>query len=862
MFYFSRSFIAGNGILFPKILPTRRPRKRRASVGIFSGALLSSNFRRKRFGGSERGGSERRLRDYRLGAPSPRQEACIYKEKHRKNVAGTRIFMQARRLGVLLFLLVNLYAQNKKVGVVLSGGGARGMAHIGVLKALEEHKIPVHYITGTSAGSLVGAFYAAGFSPDEMAQIALQNPKQWFSTGLSITEQNYFVKSRDITFFSLPINFKKSVSVFPDYFISDFKINFGLNRYLALPSLSAGMNFDSLFVPYRAVAADIFAEKAVVLGEGSLPFAVRASISVPLFFFPVSNDKYSFLMDGGIYDNFPVKPMQQEFSPDFIIGASVGSEPMKREDFEEKRLFFSQLLQHLVDKYSWEKLPDENSFYIQPDLGDMSSMDFSSEAVLFAIQKGYEATASCIEDLKILIGYEEDSLELVERRKRFREKIPALHIEKVTFYGLTKTEEQYIRLLFGKKEIIDWKDFYKRYFYIKQAGNFSIIFPEIHPLTDSTQELRLHIRKNAPLFMGLGLTLFSPVEHQLQVKLAYKGLSALGISGDLDLRRGSFQDYFGTNFSYRLPVKVPLFVNLGGYAYRETYLREVNLEHTFSPYSKSSLNFSHRRLYWDIRVLTHRYGEIKAGVYSTSSLVAAPVFSTNLDSLDWNYLLGSGFYFGISHNSLNSRQYATSGNYFSFNYYYIKGEEFFKPYNLREAILLENKEGSYAHLRLENYPIRIGGLIIGNEIEAGAMLLPTFRSEQASYLLTPKFMATYGSNLFYQPQFHSKFFAGIKPKLVIEFNSKFQLRSQIFGFYSLHSFERQGNRLEDKYKLDFKNFYRENLVYGGSAGIVYHLRLFPIGIFLNVFPSNERAKFQGFIQLGYTLFGERNANLF
>ncbi len=842
--------IVGRGFAGKVFFPTRRPRKQGVAL---------------------RGGSERRLRDYRLGAVTRRQGRSgnfseIFK-RFFKDVVIASGKSQARRLGALLLLLLLLlnflYGQQKpKVGVVLSGGGARGMAHIGVLKALEEHKIPIDYITGTSAGSLIGAFYAAGFTPDQMAQIALQNPKQWFSTGLSINEQDYFIKNRDITFFSLPINFKKNVSIFPDYFVSDFRINFGLNRYLAMPSLAAGLDFDSLLVPYRAVAADIFSQKVVVLREGVLPFAVRASISVPLFFFPVSNDKYNFLMDGGVYDNFPVKPMQEEFRPDFIVGVSVGSEPMKREDFEEKRLFFSQLLQHLVDKYSWEKLPEENSFYIQPDLGEMSSMDFSSESVLFAIQKGYEATASCIEDLKILIGQEADSLELAKKRKKFREKIPVLHITKIKFSGLSGTEEKYIRLIFGKREITDWKDFYKRYFYLKQAGNFSIILPEIYPLSDSTQELHLHIRKNAPLFLGLGLTLFSPVEHQLQLKLAYKGFSALGVFADLDLRRGSYQDYIGAKIGYRLPLQIPLFLNLGGYAYRETYLRETEWTNTFSPYSKSAISFSHRRLFWDVRVLTHRYGEIKAGVYSTSSLVAAPIYSGNVDSLDWNYLLGSGVYVGISHNSLDFKQFATSGNLFSLSYHYIQGNEYFKAYNLKQAIELGHKEGSYVYLHMENYPVRVGGVILGNEIEAGAMLLQPFRSEQANYLLTPKFMPAPGSDLFYQPQFHSKLFAGIKPKLVLRFNSKFQIRSQIFGLYSLHSFEKQGIKWNDKYKLDIKNFYRDNLIYGGSVGMVYHLRMFPIGIFINVFPKNEKNKLQAFLQLGYTLFGNRNENLF
>lgn len=159
-----------------------------------------------------------------------------------------------------------------RIGLVLSGGGARGTAHIGVLQALEEARIPIDYITGTSMGAMVGAFYAAGYSPAEMQLLLYRENRRWLGPGPFYREYMYYTPTRayDITTWEIPLDFlSRGRLPLPEQLVSDFEINLGLNEKLAGVSVGVDGNFDSLLVPYRAIGADLFRRRPVVFRRGS-----------------------------------------------------------------------------------------------------------------------------------------------------------------------------------------------------------------------------------------------------------------------------------------------------------------------------------------------------------------------------------------------------------------------------------------------------------------------------------------------------------------------------------------------------------------------------------------------------------------
>ena len=189
-------------------------------------------------------------------------------------------------------------AQRKKVGLVLSGGGAKGLAHVGVLKVLEENKIPIDYVVGTSMGGVVGGMYAAGYNADEIEQIVINPDFQEWAFG-KVGAKHRFLHPHDqenASFFAFQIQVDSNFNTtFQSNIINDAPLNFALAQYIHIPIKEAGYDFDKLDIPFRCVAADIFTQETVMLKSGNMSDAMRATMAVPLVFRPIKiNDKYMF----------------------------------------------------------------------------------------------------------------------------------------------------------------------------------------------------------------------------------------------------------------------------------------------------------------------------------------------------------------------------------------------------------------------------------------------------------------------------------------------------------------------------------------------------------------------------------------
>ncbi len=285
-------------------------------------------------------------------------------------------------IGLLSLIAFSGYSQ--KVGLVLSGGGAKGIAHVGVLKALEENEIPIDYITGTSMGGIIGGCYAAGMSPNQIEEIVLSKEFLEWVTGKLESGHNYYFNRDDdnAAFLRLNLSLDSTFSVlFNTSLASDLSLNFALAEKFAQPSAIAHDNFDSLFVPLRVVASDIFTQTALSLGSGSLSDAIRATQTVPFFYSPIRIDG-KYLFDGGVYNNFPGDIMQQTFNPEVIIGSNVSSKVFEEYPFgKDDKLIARSLLYMFLDKSDPSDIP-EGGVYIQPDLTNYTSFDFARAQAL------------------------------------------------------------------------------------------------------------------------------------------------------------------------------------------------------------------------------------------------------------------------------------------------------------------------------------------------------------------------------------------------------------------------------------------------------------------------------------------------
>ena len=230
-------------------------------------------------------------------------------------------------LFLLIFLSGTLHAQ--KVGLVLSGGGAKGLTHIGIIRALEENNIPIDYIAGTSMGAIIGSLYAMGYSPDDMEKLLKSDSfKRWYTGNIEEKYIYYFKKNPPTPeFINIRVSLKNPLhkvktQFLPSSVVDPLQMNLAFLELFGQATAACQNDFDKLFIPFRCVASDVYNKKPMIFENGDLGDAVRASMSFPGMFKPIEIDS-TLVYDGGIYNNFPVNVMVNDFHPDVIIGSVV-----------------------------------------------------------------------------------------------------------------------------------------------------------------------------------------------------------------------------------------------------------------------------------------------------------------------------------------------------------------------------------------------------------------------------------------------------------------------------------------------------------------------------------------------------------
>jgi NTE family protein len=271
-----------------------------------------------------------------------------------------------------------------KIGLALSGGGARGFAHIGVLQWFEEHRIPVDYIAGTSIGGLVGGMYATGKSPEELRELVDSLEWDVLLRGYPSFEQLSYRRKEDRLYIpgAIILGLRRGVSL-PAGINAGMEIGLVLDR-LTLPYDNIG-SFDNLPIPFRCVAADLVAAEPVVLKDGSLARALRATMSIPGMFTPVEIDG-KILADGGILNNVPTDIVKQ-MGADVVIAVDIGT-PLG--DKESLNSLFGVLNQTsgLATMENIRRNLRLADLLISPDLEKYTRLDFNSSAAI--IELGYQ----------------------------------------------------------------------------------------------------------------------------------------------------------------------------------------------------------------------------------------------------------------------------------------------------------------------------------------------------------------------------------------------------------------------------------------------------------------------------------------
>jgi len=329
-----------------------------------------------------------------------------------------------------------------RIGVALSGGGARGLAHIGVLRVLDELRVPVHCITGTSMGAVVGGAFASGVSAAQMDDTVTKTDwNQVFSDRPPRAEVSTRRKIEDYkTLFAPEIGVSRDGLALPKGVLSGVSIE---SYFRLLTGPASANDFGNLPVPFRAIAADIVTGEAVVLERGSISQAMRASMSVPGAMSPVEIEG-RLLVDGGIVNNLPIDETRK-LCADVVIAVNISTPPLRREEITSAVSVSLQLI-NLLGKANVDqqlKSLGDRDVLIEPQLGDISAGSFDRAAD--AIRIGENAARALAEKLKRYSLPPEQYAALRAQQNTGRAALGK--VDEIRFEGLERSNPEVLRPL-------------------------------------------------------------------------------------------------------------------------------------------------------------------------------------------------------------------------------------------------------------------------------------------------------------------------------------------------------------------------------------------------------------------------------
>lgn len=475
--------------------------------------------------------------------------------------------------------LAGRYPTGQSVGLVLSGGGAKGIAHIGVIQALEENDIPIDYIAGTSMGAIIGGLYAAGYTPEEMLALILSEGFTDWSTGrINPNLTYYFIKKPQTPAFAeLNINLSrkdsldKTSSLLPSSLISPLPMNFAFMDLFAAYTAQCGGNFDNLFVPFRCVTSDVEAKHKIVCRSGKLSDAVRASMTFPPVFQPIKMDGV-YVYDGGIYDNFPVDVMREDFAPDFMIGIDVHAE-----DAPQTNSIINQLENMIIQNNDYS-LPADEGMRIHVDVSRFSLLDFGKAKEISTI--GYNRAMEMMDSLKSRVTSRVPARTRQLRRQIFKSMTPNIAFDSVHVTGGTPQQNNYIAKLFksAKTDTFGIERARLAYYSALSPGRLRNLFPQAiyNPQTGMfTLDLDADVKSNFAL--GAGGYLSSSINSMIFVSAEYSAMSFR--SAEVKAMGWIGQNYMAAQINSRLylPTNLPSAFELDGIFSRQKFYENDKL---------------------------------------------------------------------------------------------------------------------------------------------------------------------------------------------------------------------------------------------------------------------------------------------
>ncbi|WP_082577908.1 patatin-like phospholipase family protein [Flavobacterium sp. Root186] len=564
-----------------------------------------------------------------------------------------------------------------KIGLVLSGGGAKGFAHIGVLKVLEEAGIKIDYIGGTSMGSVIGGLYASGYNAAQIDSIFKRtNFDELINDYIPRSSKNFYGKKND-ELYAIVLPFSNFRVGIPE------ALSKGMYNYNLLSSLTRNVrhvrDFNKLPTPFLCIGTNIETGEEVLLNKGNLVQAMMASAAFPSLFTPVEIDG-NLLVDGGVVNNYPIKEVRN-LGADIIIGVDVQDDLMKRKNLKNA----TRILVQITNLQSIDKMKNkikDTDVYIKPDIRDFGVISFDRGEEI--IRKGEEAAFAVYEKIKSLVN--EDNF---YKKPKLKIATDTIEIKKINSDRLDNYTKEYIRgkLRFKPGSTITYDDLKTGINNLNATQNFSTISYCLQP-NEGQDDLDLVLKENpTQTFLKLGLHYDGLYKSAVLLNLTHKKTFLKNDVTSLDIILGdNFRydlNYYvenGFNISFGFRSRLNQFnrnvtMSLSGLVAENPNVNLINVDF---------LDLSNQAYFQTIFVQKFLMG---GGLEYKYLKINSPTLSNTENIIDKSSYISAFAY--LKYDSFDSKSFPRSGLYFSTDLQtYLASSDYtnkFTPFSIAKA---------------------------------------------------------------------------------------------------------------------------------------------------------------------------------
>ena len=754
---------------------------------------------------------------------------------------------------LITILLTVIQANSQTVGLVLSGGGAKGMAHVAVIRELEKNNIPIDYIAGTSIGAIVAGLYAAGYTTDEMEELFRSDDFYFWATGQMQQEYRYYFKNSepDPGWLQLSLAKKKEKIKLlpPTNLIPTEQMDFAFMELTASTSAVCHYDFNQLMVPFFCVASDVKNNKPVILQSGDLGSAIRASMTVPFYFNPIEIDG-DLLFDGGILNNFPTDYMKQIFKPDIIIGHTV-AEGKRTADPDDLMGQISEMIMRPTNF----NIDPKDGILLRTKFDDIGLLDFDKADI--AITKGQQTALAEIDSIKKLIKRRVSQDEVNRKRNNFKARKPALYFQNIQVEGVKdQMQRQFIiESIKHRSDVVSLPDLKTEYFKLVADQHLKSIRPiAYYNETTGLFDLHLKVEPEKKFDVNIGGNLSTKPINQGFAGFNLRSYNRRAYTLSSNLYFGRFYSSFKVGARIDYPTRLPFYLSYYFTMNRWDYYAsstELFFENVHPPYIiQDELNL---RIEGGLPLGLH--SKLYSGIAYTSSgdeyYEDDEFYKDQTPDKTNFYALVTQI--GLENNSLNYKQYATEGSMKSINLKYVFGSENYHAGSTSEINSMSKIDHNY--FLVNGTVIRYFKLgrrfTLGTHAEASFSNNKLFKTFRSTELAAPGFKPTPHSKSLFISNFHSNNYLAGGLKTIINFTNTTHLRLEGYGFVPLK--EELAAENQSVYRNDnvFDNYYLQ-----GMASLVYQTGIGPISLSLNYY-DKQNTQWYVTLNFGYILFNKR-----